>query len=904
VSSKAIGSCTSFEAPAAAGPLPAAGDGPRMKGERNKDSESLMGAYGIGRRLATRVVALLAKRIDVTATLLAAAADEAAVAQLLLTPDLLRADDSLTQPGLQERARQCGMAEWELLRLVGPDDEGWRTLALEDDLLVERAPVPTPAQDDVRDLSLVRAGPREMSVRESRELFAPEEVARLKLTVLTSQSPEERVECLRKLVFAPLDGAQKAGIFLSVLTDREAEPRVRREAVRSLEQIGFRSDMAEAVRGLFQNDPRETVYAIRRLSALLGEAQQAEAALVLAVVLEVFDQQRDVEALSELLCLIARSAGILVGNYQKTQQFFETALRHLERDFDALRADVEDALNACAACAPTLTADLLWRELERNESPRVRSLLLSVYETLESDPERAGELARRAVGELLNPDLPESEKTRLRYGLVRVGEPAVLVALRRLGQASGVERAELIRLVDVLCTESEVSDGTVQEAVTSLVDLLKLADSLTRRSIVQASVLGSPRVEPQLQEQLARELVALMAELSMPGILDSIQATLERIGPAALRPATSFTARAYPSEAAQRAALAIGHIVQNSPDRVADEIASQVLDLCLRLLDSPDVTDGTFTIPLAAVCGYTKEGARHFDASLRRLRDPLWSLPYTMDALDALGIMAGSDNASGEHQEELFELFDSIVIYQTRTGMGVRRETADGPVYEFGREIDFDIRVVPAAVKGLERICVSSQASNEMRTAIVKRLLVLWEGVSKVRVIWGPAAIEALIVAMCSAACSPLSSVLMKVHLGASLLRSLNKLSVVRSIGRIGAQVDDSAQLHQFILQAGEQLLDEWEQCEIQDGERRLALLQSVGLVAANPAMDAASPLVRDLREYALQALFRGLREGMAELREPLLRMRDCPGLPEEQKREIDERLSKAFGLIRIGPST
>jgi len=367
-----------------------------------------MGAYGIGRRLATRVVALLSRRLDVTATLLAAAADEAAVAQLLLAPELLRGEQALTQPALQDRARQCGMSEWELLRLIGPDEDGWRTLALEDDLLAEQAPLPSQGQDDVRDLSLVRATPREMSVRESRELFTPEEVARLKLTVLTSQNADERVECLRKLVFAPMEGAQKAGVFLSVLTDREAEPRVRREAVRSLEQIGFRSDMAEAVRGLFQNDAAETVYAIRRLSALLGEAQQAEAALVLAVVLEVFDQQKDVPALTELLRLIARSAEILVGNYEKTQQFFEAALRHLARDFDTLRLDVEDALNACAACAPTLAADLLWRELERNESPRVRSLLLSVYESLESDPSRAGELARRAVGELLNPDLPES----------------------------------------------------------------------------------------------------------------------------------------------------------------------------------------------------------------------------------------------------------------------------------------------------------------------------------------------------------------------------------------------------------------------------------------------------------------------------------------------------------------
>ncbi|NLW51727.1 MAG: hypothetical protein GXY85_12935 [Candidatus Brocadiaceae bacterium] len=872
-----------------------------MKGERNTDCDFLMGAYGIGRRLATRVAALLSKRIDATPTLLAAAADEPAVARLLLSPALLGDLEQVAQPWLQEQGRRCGVAEWELLRLVGPDQDGWRTLALEDDLLVEQAAGEPLGPDDVQDLSLVRAAPREMSVQESRELFAPEEVARLKLTVLTSQNPDERVECLRKLVFAPMDGAQKAGVFLSVLTDREAEPRVRREAVRSLEQIGFRTDLADAVRGLFHNDSQEAVYALRRLAALLGEAQQAEAALVLAVVLEVFDQQRDAEVLRELLRLIARAAGILVGNYQKTRQFFETALRHLARDFDGLCSEIEDALAACAEQAPELGAELLWRELDRNENARVRSLLLSVYESLESDPDRAADLARRAVSELLNPLLPESEKTRLRYGLVRIGEPAVLVALGRLGQAAGVERAELIRLVDVLCTESDVSDPTIQKAVAALIDLLKLGDASTRRSVVQAAVLGHPRVEAALQESLARELLELSSELRMPGILDSIQATLERIGPPALGPAVAMVARDYPCEAANRAARAIARIVQDAPDRVDGAVAGRILEQCLRLLDSPDLGEGAFTGALAAVCGYTAEGARHFDDCLRRLKDPLWSLPYAMDALDALGIMAGSANASERHQRELFELFDAIVTHQARARMGVRKETPEGPVYEFGREINFDIRVVPAAVKGLERLCVGGGSPAELRTAVVRRLLVLWEGVSKVRVVWGPAAIEALIGAMCSVACSPTAAVLMKVLLGASLLRSLNKLSVVRSIGRIGAQIDATPQLHRFILEAGERLLEEWEACEVQDEERRLELLRSAALLAANPSLDGSSADVLDLREYTLQGLYRGLREGMNELRESLLRMRDCPDLPEEQRREIDERLGKAFGLIRAG---
>jgi hypothetical protein len=274
-----------------------------------------------------------------------------------------------------------------------------------------------------------------------------------------------------------------------------------------------------------------------------------------------------------------------------------------------------------------------------------------------------------------------------------------------------------------------------------------------------------------------------------------------------------------------------------------------------------------------------------------------------MDVLDALGVMAGSPNADSRHQELLFELFDGIVSFRGGASLGTRKDTEDGPVYEFGREIDFDTRVVPAAVQGLERICTSSQATAEMRRDIVKRFLLLWEGVSKVRIIWGPKAIESLIRAMCSAACSPKSDTTMKVRLGASLLRYLNKITVVRSIGVIYSQPDESPQMQRWTVDAAEQVIEEWSFSDAQDDERRLELLKSAGRIAANPALDPSAASVLRMRERSLHALFAGLREGMTALREPLLLMRECPGIPAAQKQEIDERLGKAFGLVRLGRS-
>ena len=68
-----------------------------MRGEREKDIDALMGRYGIGRRLATRVVALLSRNIDVTGTLLAEAGGDGSLEKLLLDSALLTDPQALSE---------------------------------------------------------------------------------------------------------------------------------------------------------------------------------------------------------------------------------------------------------------------------------------------------------------------------------------------------------------------------------------------------------------------------------------------------------------------------------------------------------------------------------------------------------------------------------------------------------------------------------------------------------------------------------------------------------------------------------------------------------------------------------------------------------------------------------------
>jgi hypothetical protein len=845
-----------------------------------------MAEYALGRRLAMRVRALLAKRVDVTATVLASATDDPAVSAILLAPEMLRDPASLDEAALQRRARLVGLADADLIRFVDSDD-GWRTIALEDDVLAAEL-------NDGTDNALTLAA--------SRDGTAPDdELAHLRLVALTAPNSDDRVAALRELSVGAFDGGLVAGVLLQVLVDPQAEQRVRLQALQSFEQIGLRPELAQPLRGLFEPDGPDASWCIQRLTNMLPDADDAEAMLVLAVVLEALQQpDRPAATYAALIRVMATRTATLATAPDRLQRFLRTALRHLERDYDALIDSVEPAVAACTESAPDATAELLWSELQHSGHARVRALLLNTCEGLAQTPERATQLARRAVREILNPHLPEAEKGRLRFGLLRLGEAAAQAVLAALPEAHGGAAAELGRLLDVLCTEGKVGDDIVRAAVEAVLNILKLSDTATRRSVLGAALLWDERAGDELLARVATQVLALSAELSLPDSADMVQHALERIGPPALTPAFDFMTRHYPDEHAQRAAQSLAVIVQQMPEAVTDELAAALLDFGRAQLEHDESHQGGFVLVMAAVCGYTAHGRGASDEVFTLLRTNVGQRSWCMDALQALGSMSSAPNATPLARAEALELFDAIVQARGQGSRPMRQETPDGIRYEFGSDIEFDTRAIPAAVRGLEQIFLHPATDAETRVRIVRRMLVLWEGVTRARLIWGPAATQALVQAMSRIACSPVAGTQIRDRLGTSLLRCLSKLSVVAAVGELCARPDSDPDFLRLTYDALDQVLDEWETSDPRDDERRIALLCATGQIAANSVWDADDTEVQTLRRRALEALYAGLREGIAAVRTPLLLMRDCPGLPESDREDIDTRLSRAFGLTHV----
>ncbi|MDP6439891.1 MAG: hypothetical protein QGH74_09670, partial [Candidatus Brocadiia bacterium] len=108
-----------------------------MIGERTFDRDALIQRYDLTARLASRVVALLGRKVDVTAAVLETAAAQPALAAVLLDGSLMdQGAEALDEGRLQALAAEKGAEEAALLRVVRGED-GWRTIALQDEVLAD-----------------------------------------------------------------------------------------------------------------------------------------------------------------------------------------------------------------------------------------------------------------------------------------------------------------------------------------------------------------------------------------------------------------------------------------------------------------------------------------------------------------------------------------------------------------------------------------------------------------------------------------------------------------------------------------------------------------------------------------------------------------------------------------------
>ena len=253
--------------------------------------DELIAKFGLSNRLAARVGALLARKVDITAVPLELARPGSATERMLCHSRLLSEADNLSVDLLQAIAKECGVEEGPFDTATG---EGWTTICLQEEMLAEEGWRETAAERGETDLArreetMVRS--HVLEPEEASSLYTPEEIARLKLEALTATDSGNRVAAIRRLMYAPITREEKGGLCLKVLLDPISP--ARSEAVKALEALGFNREAAESLQRIFEGDERNRAMAIRRVGMLLEGVSESERRVLVEVLLETLREMTE-----------------------------------------------------------------------------------------------------------------------------------------------------------------------------------------------------------------------------------------------------------------------------------------------------------------------------------------------------------------------------------------------------------------------------------------------------------------------------------------------------------------------------------------------------------------------------------------------------------------------------------
>ena len=865
------------------------------------DRDDLVRTYGVSQRLAVRLGALLAKKLEVTATILEVAGPGSAVERLLLHPQILAHAEHLDSALVQKIAAETEAETDGSLAVIRSGAR--RLLALEEELLAEEG---WQAQKEGQSLPSMLNRERVPALRnllqgrEIRRLFTPEEIARIKLDAVAGRDAESRISALRKLLYAPLNEHEKGGIYLRALLDPVGS--VRAEAIKALESLGFDRDTADAIQAAFEGDTQMRKAALRRIGDLLGKLQPAERQVVLAVLLELFREMTPGDTHGVLLGVLDEAAPILTGHPQVVPEITRVCVRHLIADPLRVGPQVRNLLLKIAATVPEPVLEKLRAEIATVREPASRALLLGILMEVERDEARREELCETVVEELLNRDLDELDRQKLGHNMAALGLPAARAVMRRFASASTRGRAMLASFLDILAVDRGLPTEVRLQAARHLLEALKTADRPLRMEILRTRVFQIPGLDADIRKSLVHELIPLLRTAEYPDLAERAASLLELLGDVAAERLFN-TIRERPSTpTADLAARTLGHIVAGLGDASAltSGTVSSILDFMSKQASRASNKIGGYPAALGEVAASPAANDEQAQAAFDILVKQIGNVHCSADVVEAIGRLGASGAIAAKQRIRAVHLLGSIVERPGEDEETQLQEitTDEGKIYEITGRLDFDSATLPAAVQWLAAITLSGHITPALQTQIIGQLLRVWEGVANWTTVWGPRSSQALARAIGRIGADAHVDDGLRERIIRALAAATERLSVVRALGEVFAAPCALPDANRAAVETALNLFEKWLQPEITPEELQ-AVLTTASRLAARHEISARNAHTRALRRRTVELLFDAFRNGHAWSLELLRTLRDSRAVPRQLRKEITDHLQKAPAITR-----
>lgn len=849
----------------------------------------LTGRFGLSQRLAVRIGALLAAKVELTAALLEAAKPGSPLEAFLLRREVLSGAAELDTDRVQALAAEAKLD----MDLAVEEQGGRRVVGLEEELAAApefAAPAAPPAGAGLA-LTPIDVDPMAALMPAAGAMAAAalsaEDLAKIKLTILTGVDPRAKIEALRKVVLTTLPQNEKGLLLLRAISDES--PDVRAEAAAGLRALGLDDATADAVRTLADGSAPEKRAAINALSHRAAGAGDAERAVVIAALAADLRGAPDPPRAAHLL----RSLGDLAPHVARNHDFAAAVIRIAIRRLYAGPPEVSEAvavfLEKMGHAEPGLLAGILWAEAESAPDKRSRAML---HVALSRIPQAAGaeKLARTTVALIASWSDADFDCRRAANALLPLGDHAVDALVEALKTVPPAQRPFLIRIADQVAERRETTDAAAERWGATLVEMIRTGRRPARIAALESRAIA--RASAATRERVTLQVISSAHDYNLEEVVHLSDAFLRRVGAPAVRELLkSVRESPYPVER-DIALRALDAILVDDPSlsRDAGDALRAMLDL-YRTGKFPNEPLLAKTLGrIAALSGAPAAAVRGTAVELRgMLRD----FPARFELLEAYSWAVSSRHVEVDQKMSAGLTLLGLLDSRMPEDFVKQAWTNEGLQLSISRTSTAHTVLIPTLIAGLVRIALSGSSTDLFLEKITQGLLFHWKQVVDCEVMWSPGNVSELGSGLGRIAARRETPLHLRLNVIDALRVRIVHVPVARMLGEALALEETSKRMDGLCAAVAKDLCELAVHRDFQDPDDRSALLVSLGQIARRARLAPEAGVGEDLRRRIVELLFDGARAGVAGTRESLEAFPKAEGVPAAMRTAILERLGR-----------
>ncbi|HYF52453.1 MAG TPA: hypothetical protein VEJ63_23805 [Planctomycetota bacterium] len=885
-----------------------------IRGVRKPDEVSRL---GLSSRLMVRIGALLKKGVAISPVILETAKPGSPVEEALLSPALLENATDLKADALGGVLPNA--AAWTLALA----DDGVRVLCLQEELDADEwsAPAPTvPQQITLAPAAAALATPApQAQPHGSGEagVFAPQELERLRLKLMTAGKADERMEALRVLCLAPIPPADKVDFLLQGLNDREAA--VRSEAAGLLTIAGADRDISEALAALNHSEAHRRDAALDRLGRLIAQkAREIDVGAVAVSALAMLRNDGGGPLTGRLLDLLRTCAPQLARNGARVSELLRVVLGLVagvaRRGVTSreLEQTVNPAYKLICAIGNSTSQHVLpalHTELERSTDAVTEALILQLLLDLTPvNSENEEKILKLATGFLARDTVEGRDSRAVGSRLVRRGERSLAAICEAFSDATPAAQKYFILLMDDLWRMHSLPAALLERSAALVLQSLKTGSKPLSMAAAQCRFVTDPEISDDLRGEIAECFVNTVGEFIFAFDIEKVEQTISQLGVPALDVLLQRLSPQRPRPERVRAVRLIGNLAVElkAPKGQLARLQQGITDALRRvqaLALEPDFPDRGELLcamgKLAASPAASKEAGIVIERTLMEAARSS-DLALSSRALEGLTHLAASRRAQPELVAGTSVLLRKL-LDGTPFDIGTEEKRVNGEtVIEISGGENYT-SILPLALQGLARVACSPNCPPAITKDILGLLIACWRRVCSAEVVWGPANTALLIQGMKEIGICKSVSAEMRAELLKALVPKLMQTSIMHAVTEILA-ADDMAPSANNALTVGVAIFSRRGQDAQFQMEDRPEILKALARVAGRkhlgPGGAEGVEKARTFRRMVVDELFKGLRDSVPAAYESLLVLRDNGHLPTDLKEDIDKRIRELHAVV------